>query len=182
MATAAKPKPATPKVPPTPNAKQARLTAKDVPLARPEAKAAAIADGALVEPDGTIKRFKGGQLVSTTPPPKANGKLAAKVKGQAKAPTQPAAKPVPRLGMPASADTPEHFVAKRGTEDIYGFTPLDLTDPSKGVRMRHYRGYDLLREARFSEPHATKFVHELIHDKGFEYVDGVNMRLVDEDV
>jgi hypothetical protein len=173
MANATKSTKSPGKVPPTPKAKAPGQ-------APPPTETRLLADG-------SIERYKNGQLVSTTPPPQPNGQAKASppkppaAKGRAKAPTQPAAKPVPRLSTPASADTPEHFVAKRGTEDIYGFTPRDPTDPSKGVRMRHYRGYDLLREARFSEPHATKFVHELIHDKGFEYVDGEHLRLVDED-
>ena len=82
-------------------------------------------------PDGTIERRQDGQLVTRTPPPKANGNATPK----------PAAK-----GKPAKAKAPQgpkpgeaFYVAKLGTEDIWQFVP-ESAAPDSHVQVRHYKG------------------------------------------
>jgi hypothetical protein len=72
----------------------------------------------VVEPGGTIKRYRDGKLVQTTPAPQANGtpRPAAKAKPKAPAPKPPAAPLGPRPGE-------AYYVAKLGTEDIWQFLP-----------------------------------------------------------
>jgi hypothetical protein len=122
----------------------------------------------VVQPDGTIERYAHGQLVKTTPPPQANGKPPAK----AKAPKPQAAPKGPPPSQP-------YFVARLGTDDIWEIAPLS-EKPGAPVMVRHYEGYTLLREQRYTATLADKLYRDLL-TAGFVYIDGVTHRLVDED-
>jgi hypothetical protein len=121
-----------------------------------------------VLPDGTIRRYANGRLVSTTPP-KANGKAPA----SAKPPKTSAAPTGPQPGQ-------LFHVAKLGTEDIWELAPLSAK-PGAAVIVRHFTGYDVVSEQRYTAALADKLYHELINDRGFTYIDGVTHRLVDEE-
>ncbi len=147
-----------------------------------------------VLPDGTIQRFKDGQLVKTTPPPKANGQATPKpAVAVAKGNPSKAAPPKPSTAEPRppqppaslqaavqATGNPEQFIAKLNTEDIWGFRCIDPTGPSQGVMVTHYRGYDIVRQHRRSEPFANKLWHDMLK-AGLTWIDGVIHRLVDEE-
>jgi hypothetical protein len=75
---------------------------------------------------------------------------------------------------------PEQFLAKRNTDDLWGFRSRDAKNPSQGITITHYRGYDILRQHQRSETYANKLWQDILA-AGFEYVDGINLKLVDED-
>jgi hypothetical protein len=162
MATATKPKKTPGKAPPTPQ----------VPPPANETR---------VLPDGTIERYKDGQLIKTTPPPKANGQatptpavaVANGNPSKAKPPTPAAVTPSPKPGE-------AFYVAKLGTEDIWQLAPLSAK-PGAAVIVRHFTGYDVVSEQRYTATLADKLYHELIDERGFTYIDGVTHKLVDED-
>jgi hypothetical protein len=95
-------------------------------------------------PGGIIERYEHGKLVSREAPkpaakPAANTSLS-KI-------TPPQAPVVPTLAAAVKAAVAAKqkiiYVGKLGTDDLWEFKPIDLTDPSLGVHLQHYtlRGF-----------------------------------------
>jgi hypothetical protein len=159
--------------------KATKATSKAQPNTPAEAPAPPPANESRIH-HGVIERYAHGKLVSREAP-----KFAAKPK-PAPTPTPvnsaPAApQPPDSIATPRDAQNSEHFIGKLGTDDIWGFKLVNPKDTSKGVIVTHYQGYRVMSRNEHNTERADKLYHEMLA-KGLVYIDGIQHKLVDEDL
>jgi hypothetical protein len=129
---------------------------------------------------GVIEHYEHGKLVSREEP-----KLAAKPKpAPTPTPAKAALKPTLATALKAAMDAKQKiiYVGKLGTDDIWEFKPIDLTDPSQGVHVAHYKGYEPQGKTVTKRWHeAERLFDDMLTKSGFTWIDGVKHKLVDED-